>query len=131
MFNPVQGDMILVRYKTWEPEPRVLVAIHKGQYLCEHSDNSELFRLWPEAKPLPAKPEPIPFTHETWPTQPVWVRLKGGSIEGLVTSRDKNRRMIYFGVSWIRYTTLADNCEMSIDYCQTWQPCQYVPESKE
>ena len=131
-FEPKQGRTIQVKQRVGDVwRGRVFVATHKGGFLCEVVGSNEGVYRWELARPLPTKPEPTPFTHETWPKQVVWIRMKGSGVERLVKSRDKDKNMVSFGVSWTSYMTLFTEHEMSLDFCQTWQPCHYVPESEE
>ena len=126
-FTPGSGEKILVMGQSgrWAVHPRVFVAIHKGGYLCEHKDGQ--YTLWKDAKPLPAEPEPIPFTHETWPKQVVWLRGTTKDNQGLLVTRTAQ-----WGVSILTYDLTWNELfrlrEMSLDFCQTWQPCHYAPE---
>ena len=80
------------------------------------------------AKALPSKPEPTPFTHETWPKQAVLVRKRGQGVELLVTARNESRGMVLFFGGWTSYTTLFGHFDMSLDHGATWQPCHHTPE---
>ena len=131
-FKPKQGEMILVAGGdgAWMASPRQFIALHKGGYLCESSVLND-FYVWQQAKPLPTEPEPVPYTHETWPKQVVWVRKQ---------TWGKGQADMVIGLYDIGTNTedrctdfdeLARDWEMSLDFCQTWQPCHYVPESEE
>ena len=63
LFKPKQGEMILVGQ--YNPVEREFVAMDGEGYLCRGEAGTG-YLFWRCAKPLPAKPEPIPFTHETW-----------------------------------------------------------------
>ena len=121
-----QGDMILVGQNN--PKEREFVAMDGSGYVCRGETGTSYF-LWHYAKPLPTKPEPIPYNHETWPKQVVHLRLK---------EHPANEYMViglnFYGALTVaeKYTwdALFDYHEMSLDHCQTWQPCHYVPESE-
>ena len=127
-FNPKQGEVIHVRNgkgSAWSE--RTFVAKYRGLYHCELFGDDRLYP-WADAKPLPTGPEPTTFTHETWPKQPAYVAFKG-------EEKDKSWLMLGFHASGIRtssrsitFVGLEDNYLISLDFCQTWQPCHYVPE---
>ena len=73
-FKPERGDIILAG--THEVE-REFVAMDGDFYICRGIvgvDQNPTYNRWHSAKPLPTKPEPVHFTYETWPKQPVWLR---------------------------------------------------------
>ena len=127
-FKPEQGDMILVLSVIDAWVEREFIAMHHGRYVCVDIYDRDNVCLWKDAKPLPTKPEPIPFTHETWPKQVVWVRsvdsdrmprmVVGLELDGVVAGRTR------YLFKW-----MSGVIEMSLDFCQTWQPCHYVKES--
>ena len=130
-FNPKQGEMIIVGHRPRNPGNEREFVIRLGDiYHCKSSDPQDVSLFpWECAGPLPNKPEPIPFTHETWPKQPVHVVPRGDE-------RASSWLMLGFHVSGIRtssrsinFTELEANYLISFDFCQTWQPCHYVPES--
>ena len=131
-FNPKQGEMILVGEVEgrWMSVPRVFVCLHQGGWLCQYEHDEDRFKVWLYAKPLPTKPEPISFTHETWPKQVVWLRNveSSGSHHGVQMTA-----FYHSGVclkeTYYKFEHLLKGWEMSLDFCQTWQPCHYVPES--
>ena len=131
-FKPTRGESIQVQGTSgqWAETPRVFITMHKGCYLCEQLDNDEGFVLWPAARPVPLKPKPTSYSHETWPNQIVHIRkyawdekvfdqvtgrwLDGVTHEGVRTTFDE----------------LTHHYLMSFDWGVTWQPCHYVPESE-
>ena len=123
-FEPKQGDMVLVGQ--YNCVAREFVAMEGRWYLCKGAGGGGYVQ-WDTAKPLPS--EPIAFTHETWPKQVVHLRLK---------EHPANEYMViglnFYGALTVaeKYTwdALFDYHEMSLDYCQTWKPCDYVPESE-
>ena len=132
-FEPKQGESILVERDNglWAATPRVFVSMHKGRYLCENAHCDSEFDLWGAAKPLPTKPEPTPFTHETWPKQVVFVAVKENE-------KTQSWGMLGFHGKGIRtssrsldFSVLMEHYEMSLDFCQTWQPCYYNPNPKD
>ena len=129
-FKPKQGENIQVLgiSRLWLETPRVFIAMHKGRYLCEQVGSDEEVEVWPAARSMPTKPEPIPFTHETWPKQVVWVRKSTwvrGSLRMVVGINEKGPMADGIYASW---GDMSDSYEMSLDYGHTWQLCHYVPE---
>ena len=128
-FNPKQGEMILVSSTGvyFDVGERVFVCRYNNGYLCEYEDDPHKYVIWPHAKPLSSEPEPIPFTRETWPKQVVWVRNKDWAVENssLVTGLYKHG--VEICSENIRFEKMRIAWEMSIDFCQTWQPCHYTP----
>ena len=127
-FNPKQGEMILVwsNEDVQRPEVHEFLAKRDGVYFVVMEDGGVYG--WDNAAALPSKPEPIPYTHETWPKQVVWVREKGGLTSRMVTSVKPG--FINFAVGHYSFKTMFESYEMSLDFCQTWQPCHYVPWSE-
>ena len=76
-------------------------------------------------------PQPIPFTHETWPKQVVWLRFAGnGGFRHGVQVIDFFADGVCLRGTYRSFEDLmTGGWEMSLDFCQTWQPCHYVPES--
>ena len=123
-FKPKQGDMVEVRNSTdvkWVA--RQFVVTHEGFHYCA---GIRYLQPWNHMRPVPTEPAPIPFSHETWPRQPVWIRT-GDSNCFMVTGYSKVG--INFGGVHCSFEELLRNkWEISLDFCQTWQPCHYVPE---
>ena len=127
-FNPKQGEMISVRDgvdKEWSESK--FVCYYDGRHHCAQRGSFHL-RPWVYAKALPSMPEPIPFNHETWPRQAVWVRVKGlGNNEQYAcVGVDKNGIKLFAG--YYKWDALASEFEMSVDHGATWQPCHYTQE---
>ena len=126
-FNPKQGEMILVGVREMERE---FVAMDGKGHICREIIGGG-YVFWVNAKPLPVEPEPTPFTHETWPMQLVWLKhntdlvvgpkMVVGMYDSGVQTRDRSMGFRY----------LSENYLMSLDFCQTWQPCHHVPNPTE
>ena len=132
-FNPKQGEMIRVRATTnlsWQNQ--VFAAKHGGLYHCEQEGTDCLFP-WRHAESLPTKPEPIPFTHETWPKQVVWLRFAGnGGLSHGVQVIDFFAEGVCMKNTYPTFQDLTNSdWQMSLDFCQTWQPCHYNPNPTE
>ncbi len=125
-FNPKQGQMILVG--TTSDILREFVAMDNSGYICRSKDDAG-YVLWPSAKPLPCKPEPTLFTYETWPKQVVYLRASRSDSQGIMLTK-----LADWGVSTgnhdYTWEELKQIHQISLDFCQTWQPCHYIPESK-
>ena len=127
-FEPKQGEMILVLPDgggLWVK--REFIAMHLRRWICVDGNSAAQVCLWANAKPLPAKPEPICLTHETWPKQ--IAHIKRGSWEpnvfDLVTGR-YSKGVTHDG-GRTTFDELLHDYQISLDFCQTWQPCHYVP----
>ena len=127
-FNPKQGEMILVG--AFIDEEREFIVMDKGKYLCR-GKNGEKYYLWTNGRPLPTKPEPIPFTHETWPKRTVHIKRNTweANVFELVTGR-YSEGVTHDGDRTTFNELLYDH-RMSLDYCRTWQPCHYSPNPTE
>ena len=132
-FGAKQGENIQVlgMSRQWLETPRVFIAMHKGRYLCEQVGNDEEVEVWPTARAMPTKPEPTPFTYETWPKKPVWIRRQHwGKGSMLVVAVMKDGIAMGAENKVIPFRDLGNHTTtMSLDHCATWQPCHYVPES--
>ena len=129
-FEPAQDEMILARINN----STATSSYFNAKFLCIQGDiiwvieeGEDTPLAVNEMQPLPAKPEPIPFTHETWPRQVVYIRpvtdnynkflVIGFYSSGVRVARDK-----------ISFSILDEFYEISLDFYQTWKPCHYVPE---
>ena len=129
-FNPKQGEMILVSStgEYFDVGERVFVCRYNNGYLCEYEDDPHKYVIWPHAKPLSAEPEPIPFTRETWPKQVVWVRIPERACgECFLVVGRYNLGVIHKGSYYSFKLLMEQEWEISLDHCQTWQPCHYTP----
>ena len=127
MFKPKQGEMILAGQ--YNPVEREFMTMDGGGYVCRGRDGTG-YGLWATAKPLPTKPEPIPYTHEAWPKQVVWLRRNDwrngeadmviGLYDGGVNTDDRCTDFDESAKTW----------DISLDFCATWQPCHYVLENE-
>ena len=123
------GDTIAVRNKTTDPwYNRTFVALVEGVYHCKSlSPNRVQLEPWEFASAIPVEPEPTPFTHDTWPKQVIWWRSpdrendKCFMVTGLL-----NEGIFHKGV-YYSFELMSGGYEISLDFCQTWQPCHYVP----
>ena len=130
-FKPKQGENIQVLgiSRLWLETPRVFIAMHKGRYLCEQLSNDEEVAVWPAARPLPTKPEPTLFTHETWPNQIVHIKrgIWDANVFDLVTGRYPDG--VTHDGDRTTFDELLHRYLMSFDWGETWQPCHHAPES--
>ena len=131
-FNPKQGEMILVGHGQGCPVcMREFVVLLAGVYHCK-SHNADEIKLipWEYAKPLPDKPELTTFTRETWPKQPVWMKAttENEVMEQVVAIDTQG---VFSQNGFVSFSTAAVDYLISLDFCQTWQPCHYVPEIAE
>ena len=127
MFEPKQGEMILVTKTPFSKSvQRRFVCRVNLLWLCEEWNNTYL--LYVRGEPLPTKPEPILFTHETWPKQTVHIRRNtwDANVFDLVTGR-YSEGVTHDG-DMTTFDELLYDHQMSLDYCRTWQPCHYVPD---
>ena len=127
-FNPKQGEGVQVMWPSgvWLLDPRVFVSMYKGQYLCEDLNKAHQYTLWEDAQAMVIEPEPILYNHETWPKQAVW--MKGNAekeVSEMVLAIDTQGVSLQNG--FVSFSTAAIDYNMSLDFCQTWQPCHYVP----
>ena len=123
-FEPKQGDMILVG--RFNCVAREFVAMEGRWYLCKGAGGGGYVQ-WDTAKPLPSKPELTPFTHETWPKQEVWMTATAEQeVMEQVVAIDTQGVQLQSG--FVSFSTAAIERLISLDYCQTWQSCHYVPE---
>ena len=76
--------------------------------------------------PTETEPDPIPFTIETWPKQVVYLRAGPTDSQGIMFTKVADWG-ISTGTHDYLWAELFNLNEMSIDFCQTWQPCKYVP----
>ena len=135
-FKPKQGDKVEVR--DWVDDEwvvRVFAITHEGGRYCDSSSGNALIH-WSYIRPIPTKPKSIPFTHETWPKQLVWVRsehwehLEQGAM--LVTAVMEDGVALGAKDQIISFADIATgDTSMSLDFCRTWQPCHYVPGGEE
>ena len=128
-FNPKKGEIILVSKPGLEGgcEQEFVVKIG-GRYYCKTGDHRDLYLLaWFDAKPLPTKPEPIPYNHETWPKQVVWIKYTNTPQHPAIVTGFTDIGIISGGSSYGFKRMKTENV-ISLDFCQTWQPCHYVPE---
>ena len=133
-FNPKQGEMILVGHGQGCPVcMREFVVLLAGVYHCK-SHNADEIKLipWEYAKPLPDKPEPIPFTREAWPKQVVWLRRPIHSPHLCAMVGNLYHGGVIVGGHYLSFEDLKEKgYEMSLDHCATWQPCHYNPNPTE
>ena len=124
-FKPKQGDMVEVRDTVdakWTT--RQFAITHEGFHYCAVDKYG--MAPWRYIRPIPTKPEPIPFTHETWPKQVVWIR-KGIDDCRMVNGHYKDG--IIFNGRYHNFERLMENeWEVSLDFCETWKPCHCVQE---
>ena len=128
-FEPEQGDMILVsKVGLSSYEQKEFVVKSGGAYYCKTGDNRDLYLVaWFAAKPLPAKPEPVPYNHETWPKQVVWTKSAlSMQLPAMVTGFTDTG--IYCGGISYNFGDIVGGRLMSLDHCATWQPCHDVLE---
>ena len=134
-FNPKQGEMILAKKHSsdnWDWEAVEFGVKIDGVYHCRVGKEWSL-SPFNYAKPLPSKSEPIPFTHETWPKQVVWLRFAGnGGLSHGVQVIDFFAEGVCMKNTYPTFQDLTNSdWQMSLDFCQTWQPCHYNPNPTE
>ena len=125
-----QGEMIEVR-KSVDGDwiLREYVCTHRGVIFCVHNVREHDISKWLEARALPSKPEPTPYNHETWPKQAVWMTATAEQeVMEQVVAIDTQGVQLQSG--FVSFSTAAIERLISLDYCQTWQSCHYVPESE-
>ena len=132
-FKPKQGERIQVRnHENSGWCERTFVVFHDDGIHCETNGPSREIYRWAYGRATPAKTEPIPFTHETWPKQVVWLRFagNGGFRHGAQVIDFFADGVCLKGTYQSFEDLMAYSWEMPLDFCQTWQPCHYVPESE-
>ena len=129
-FNPKQGEMILAKKHSsdnWDWEAVEFWVKIDGVYHCR-VEKEWLLSPFNYAKPSPSKPSPIPFTQETWPKQVVWLRIPERACgECFLVVGRYNLGVIHKGSYYSFKLLMEQEWEISLDHCQTWQPCQYTP----
>ena len=129
-FEPRQGEKVLVSSTGdyFDVGWRVFVCRYKNGYLCEYDGNPDSYIIWQHAKPLPTKPVPIPYNHETWPKQVVWIKYANTPQHPAIVTGFTDIGIISGEFSYGFKRMKTENV-ISLDFCKTWQPCHYVPES--
>ena len=130
-FEPKQGERVLVADRLDNVfVERAFVVSHNQKHYCSSHATGGL-RGWIYMKTLPPEPSPIPFTHETWPKQVVWLRFAGnGGLSHGVQVIDFFAEGVCMKNTYPTFKGLTNSgWQMSLDFCQTWQPCHYAPES--
>ena len=78
------------------------------------------------------EPKPSPFTCGTWPKQVVWLRFVGNVGEKcFMVSGLHADGIIIRNVNYSFEQLMSKGWEISLDFCQTWQPCHYAPNPTE
>ena len=132
-FSPKQGDMILAR----KISGRGMSLWFEVRFLCTEGllfwgikDGEHIAIVLDLIKPLPSEPEPVPFSDETWPKQVVWIRSDSCSLSQTAMVTGMSLLGVFVGRVFLSFKALSEEGKMmSLDFCQTWQPCHYVPES--
>ena len=123
-FKPMQGEMISVG--SHNKTEREFVAMDGLIYICRGRDRDGYFP-WVAARSLHTKPEPTPYTHETWPKQVVWMKATTeNEVMAQVVAIDPQG--VFSKNGFVSFSTAAVDYLISLDFCQIWQPCHYVPE---
>ena len=132
--KPKQGEMILAK----ECYPTHSGPLKEYAFLCMEGDvcwgvgkdRSVAVKI-ESCEPIQHPPEPIPLTHETWPKQVVWLRQRNSECGAcfMVVGR-YTFGVIHKGSYYSFQQLMEQGWEISLDFCQTWQPCHYVPESE-
>jgi len=133
------GQQVVVRNNMVEPAPRgVKVDGDRYYYLCTlmsgrvvvravKPDGYDYATCFNYVTTLPEEPKLTMFTHETFPRGLVYVRRKDR--DSLVVVESENivlgirQHTIATSAGSPTYARLAESYGISLDDCETWQPC--------
>ena len=121
-----QGQKVECSDVPWEvrntpPPIRNYVIYYKGKDWVENPESPAILSSWKYIRAI-KEPERIDYTFETFPRGVVYLREIGGRNAdfpcGVVTDEGV---VLDWGLK--TYKNLSKHYEISIDNCETWQPC--------